>query len=242
MLRFLRIEAALPLAQGPPGAPAPVPRATYPSGFCSPSGGSADSRRSPRRCAWAWGAGRWGPGPPLRGVWHRLRLLVLPPPALQALVEVLLPPVQRSGPAVRLPTMQQGVPELELRSEPGPLQGSPSGMGHPHGFGSLLRPNCQLLPEKGRSKGRVKPQPSESSCSVSLLNTALGYKWRVGGAPEGGFIVWRGSSLCLTMTSLCLWKPDVCWPPHSGFCVHMSFIPSPPFANLDLTLRTSESL
>lgn len=78
------------------------------------------------------------------------------PPVVQVLVKVPLL-WSNAAAAERASPGPAGVPELELQSVPGPLQGGISDIGHPHGFGSFLQPNCQLPPERGRPKRQVKP-------------------------------------------------------------------------------------
>lgn len=120
----------------------------------------------------------------LRGVQHRLRLLMPLSPVVQAFVKVLLLLVHHGCHRVGLSKVQQGIPKLQLQSVPGPLQGGICGIGHPHGFSSLLQLNCQLLLEKGRHKQRVKPQPSESSSTLSLVKDSAWVQTRV--VPEIG--------------------------------------------------------
>lgn len=120
--------------------------------------------------------GAEGPGLLLRGVQHHLRLLMPLPPIVQALVKVLLLLVQRSCHGAGLSKVRQGVPKLKLQVVPGPLQGGISGVGLPHSFSSLLQPNCQLLPEKGRPKEQVKLQSSRAHPVCPWLKTVLGCK------------------------------------------------------------------
>lgn len=127
-------------------------------GTSSPPGGSPGSQCSSYKCAWAWGARCWGPGPPPER--H---------PAL--------PEIPRASASSHPGTCQSAAASgltrlLWLRPSPDPT-GCPPGrdaskclalfresflaLATP-GSSSLLQPNCQLIPEWGRPKWQVKPQ------------------------------------------------------------------------------------
>lgn len=93
-----------------------------------------------------------GPGLLLRSLQQLLGLVQLLLPGSQCLVRVLLFLPQSRCHRASLPQVRKGIPQLQLEPVPGPLQGGILGIGHLHGFCSLLQSNRQLLPEE-KAKG-----------------------------------------------------------------------------------------